>query len=132
MSIKEKLLGPQSKYDESIPYTYMARVYALEGDTEIFSDSFSDTICGLIEYLDEHNIDPAYVELFGVYKKKTLPLDVKYCLDENNEWLKRPNICRSIENHYKELMEEQYKGHVEIGECDYEDRDRKASGVYRD
>jgi hypothetical protein len=132
MGISEKLLGPKSKYDETIPYTYMARVYTIEGENDIYSDSFSDTICGLIEYLDEHNIDPANAELFGIYKKKNLPLDIQYCIDKDSAWLKRPNICRSIEKHYKESLEEQYKGHIKKGECDYEDRDRKANGVYHD
>ena len=54
--IKRKILGPRSKYDDTLPYTYMARVPAIEGDDELFSYYFADTICGLIEYLYENDI----------------------------------------------------------------------------
>ena len=56
MSIIEKIIGPRSKYDKSLPYTYMARVPVIEGDEELFSHYFADTICGLIEYLDKNQI----------------------------------------------------------------------------
>ncbi len=51
MGIIRKFLGPKSKYNKSLPYTYMAKVPIIEGDDELFSHYFADTICGLVEYL---------------------------------------------------------------------------------
>lgn len=130
MNIIKKFIGPKSKYDKTIPYTYVAKVQIIEGDESLLHHYFADTICGLIEYLDENNINPDEVELFGCYLKKEIPLDKKYCTSEDGKWLKRPDICHSLETHYKETLEEQYKGHVELGECSYEDRDRKGSGPF--
>ena len=130
MSLRGKLFGPRSKYDRSLPYTYVARVAAIEGDDELHNDYFSDTICGLIEYLDENDIAPEDVRLFGKYMDHELPLETKYCLDEDGHWLKRPGICHSLEEHYRESLEVQFKGHVEEGACSYEDRDREGGGPY--
>ena len=58
MNIIKKIIGPRSKYDRSLPYTYMARVPVIEGDDELFSHYFADTICGLVEYLDKNDIKP--------------------------------------------------------------------------
>jgi hypothetical protein len=35
-----------------------------------------------------------------------------------------------FEEYYKQTVEEQFKGHVELGECSYEDRDCEGSGPY--
>ena len=130
MSIAGKLFGPRSKYDRSLPYTYVARVPAIEGDDSLHNDYFADTICGLIEYLDENDIAPEDVEIFGLYMERELPLDKQYCLDEEGRWLKRPNICHSLEQHYKDSLELQFKGHVEDGDCSYDDRERAGSGPF--
>ena len=132
MGIIKNFIGPKSKYDKTIPYTYIAKVQIIEGvtDENMMNYYFSDTICGLIEHLDENNISPADVELFGCYQKKEIPIEKKYCLSEDGNWLKRPDICHSLETHYKETLEEQYKGHIEFGECSFEDRDRRGSGPY--
>jgi len=55
MSLLEKILGPKSKYDKSIPYTYEARIRILEGSDE-YNSYFSDTICGLVEYLHRNGV----------------------------------------------------------------------------
>ena len=128
VGIVRKILGPKSKYDKSIPYTYFAKVQIVEGDEYLVHHYFSDTICGLIEYLDENNIGPGEVELFGCYLKKEIPIDKKYCLSEDGKWLKRPNICNSLETYYKQTMEEQYKGHVALGDCSFDDRNRDVIG----
>jgi hypothetical protein len=132
MGIIKKFIGPKSKYDQSIPYTYIAKVPIIEGDNDesMMNYYFSDTICGLVEYLDKNKIEPEEVELFGCYQQKEIPIDKKYCLSENGTWLKRPDICHSLETHYKNTMEEQFKGHVEHGVCSFEDRDREGSGPY--
>jgi hypothetical protein len=113
VSILEKVVGPRSKFDKSLPYTYMARVETVEGIEDVYSYYFADTICGLIDYLDEHKIQPNYVELFGLYQKQEIPLEKDLCLSENNTWLNRPEICHSLETHYKDTLEEKYKGHSE-------------------
>jgi hypothetical protein len=130
MSIARKILGPESKYDQSIPYTYKARITPIEGDEDIFDDCFSDTICGLIEYLETNAIPPDSVRLFGVYRGEELPLDIRYCLSPDGAWLERPDICHALEQHFLTTLEEQYRGHVEHGACSYEDRDRKGSGPF--
>ncbi|MBN1446465.1 MAG: hypothetical protein JXA28_00940 [Bacteroidetes bacterium] len=130
MSLKSTLFGPTSRYDASLPYTYVARVPAIEGDTELHNDYFADTICGLIEYLDTNDISPDDVEIFGLYQDREIPLDKQYCLDTDGCWLTRPQICRSLEEHYRDTLELQYKGHVEDGDCSYDDRERKGSGPY--
>lgn len=128
MKVIRKFLGPKSKYDESIPFTYYAKVYIIEGEENLVHHYFSDTICGLIEYFDEHNIHPDEVELFGCYLKKEIPIDKKYCLSEDGKWLKRPDICSSLELHYQKTLEEQYKGHIASGNCMFDDRERKVVG----
>ncbi|PLX29191.1 MAG: hypothetical protein C0600_08795 [Ignavibacteria bacterium] len=129
MSIKEKLFGPKSKYDSTIPYTYVARVRIIEGD-DAHIDYFADTICGLIDHLDDKDINPEEVRIFGLYRDHEIELDVKFCVAEGGGWLERPGICHSLEQRYHETLETQYKGHVEEGECSYEDREREGSGPF--
>jgi hypothetical protein len=130
MGIIRKFIGPNSKYDESIPYTYIAKVKILDREDNMINTYFSDTICGLIEYLASQNILPEEAKLFGCYKNREISIDKKYCISEDGKWLKRPEICHSLEQHYKQTMEEQYKGHIELGECSFDDRDREGSGPY--
>jgi hypothetical protein len=130
MGIIKNFIGPSSKYNKSIPYTYIAKVKILDRDDDLVNHYFSDTICGLIEYLNENNILPEDVELTGCYKNKEIAIDKNYCVSEEGKWLEPPQICHSLEEHYKQTMEEQYKGHVELGECAYEDRNREGSGPF--
>jgi len=130
MNIIKKFIGPKSKYDKSIPYTYLAKVPRFEGDNEIFFHYFSDTICGLVEYLEQNDIAPEDVQIFGLFRKKEIPLEKKYCTTSDGKWLDRPEICHSLEQHYSECLEDRYKGHVEDGECSFEDRDRKGEGPF--
>ncbi len=132
MNIIRKFLGPKSKYNRSLPYTYEARINVLywKGDEPMYSYYYSDTICGLVEYLDTNNITPEGVDIFGIYLRKEIPLDKKYCLSEDGKWLKRPDICKSLEDHYKKTLEEQYKGHVASEECAFDDRDREGREPY--
>lgn len=129
MNIIRKFLGPKSKYDHSIPFTYLAEMPAIEGDDELFSYFFSDTICGLVEYLDENDISPNEVQIRGVYEKKEIPLDSKLFVNNEGNWLDRPKICRSLEAHFEKTHEFQYKGHLESGCCSFDDRDRKGVRV---
>jgi hypothetical protein len=130
MSLAQKLFGPRSKYDRSLPYTYVGRVRVLNEQDDLVNDYFADTICGLIEYLDQQHIDPEDVDLYGIYLLEKIPIDKQYCLDEQGRWLDRPAICRSLEEHYRKTLEEQYRGHVANAVCAFEDRRRTGSGPY--
>lgn len=130
MGIVRKILGPKSKYDKSLPYTYMARVPALEDDKDLYNFYFADTICGLIDYLNEQEIGPEEVEILGLYKKEEIPLEIKNCISSDGKWLSRPEICRSLEEQYRKILEERYKGHVELDTCSFDDRERKGSGPF--
>jgi hypothetical protein len=119
MNVLKNLFGPKSKYDNSIPYTYEARILVVEG-SEIWNSYFSATICGLIEYLNENNINPEDVQLFEIYQKQEFPINTEFCLTPEGQWLFRPDICRSFRKHYK--------GHIEEGKCAFKDRNRKGCG----
>ena len=119
MSLFEKTLGPRSKYDKSIPYTYEARIRIIEGSDE-YNSYFSDTICGLVEYLHKNGIRPDEVQIIEVYQERELPVDVKLFTTPERQWLFKPDICRSFEEHYK--------GHIQENGCTFNDRDHKGSG----
>lgn len=114
-----KILGPKSKYDRSLPYTYEARIRIFEGSEECNS-YFSDTICGLVEYLHKNGIEPDGVEIVEVYQNQESPIDAKLFTAPDNQWLFKPDICRAFEEHYK--------GHIQSDTCSFNDRDCKGSG----
>ncbi len=130
MNLHSSLFGPRSKYDRSLPYTYVARVRIIDGVDDLTNAFFADTICGLIDYLDANNVEPSDVHLCGLYLDREIPLDVQFCVDGNGRWLERPEICHALEEHYKQTLDIQYKGHRELEPCSYEDRDRQGSGPY--
>lgn len=130
MSLIRKFLGPKSIYDKSLPYTYIAKVTIIEGDPEMVSQYFADTICGLVEYLDKQNISPNEADLFGIYRKNEIKLDKNILIDNNGNWLIRPDICKSLEMHFEKTKDEVYKGHKELEECSFDDRDRQGDGPH--
>lgn len=115
----DRFLGPKSKYDKTLPYTYEARVRVLEWD-DAYNSYYSDTICGLIDYLRERNIRPEQVSLYEIYQDHEAPLEVRYCTDRYNLWLGRPGLCHALRDHYK--------GHIDNGHCSFHDRERVAFG----
>lgn len=119
MGLVEKMLGPKSKYDKSLPYTYEARVRILQGSVE-YNSYFSDTICGLVEYLHRCHIQPGEAEIFEIYQKQELALEVQRFATPDNRWLFKPDICRAFEDHYQ--------GHIQDNSCSFNDRDGKGSG----
>lgn len=128
MDIIRKVIGPKSKYDKSLPYTYLAKVSIIEGEDDLVSHYFADTICGLVEYLDEQKIAPEEVELYGLYLKNEIKLDKNICMDSRGNWLLRPEICHALEEHFEKTKDDLYKGHKEFEECSFDDRDRKGEG----
>lgn len=123
-------IQPRSKKDRSLPFTYEGWVDILagQGTEPVYDHYFSDTLCGLVEVLDENGFRPEYVILKGLYRGKRINLDSGLCTDCQGHWLKRPQLCRALEKHYDHSHEECYKGHVEKGHCLFEDRDRKGVG----
>jgi hypothetical protein len=121
-------MGPKSKYDPSIPYTYMARTPVINGEDDLYSYYFADTICALVAYLSEHRVPAEETELFGVYRKQEILLDKSLVTGKSGKWLERPHICHSLEKHYEKTRDELYKGHHEKDTCSFDDRKLKGSG----
>lgn len=119
MSLLEKMLGPKSKYDKSLPYTYEARLRMFE-ESEEYKSYFSDTVCGLIEYLQRNNIAPDGVEIFEVYPEQESAIDPRFFTTPDQRWLFKPDICRAFEQHYP--------GHIQDKTCSFKDRDRGGIG----
>jgi hypothetical protein len=116
----EKIFGPKSKYDKSIPYTYEARIRIVEGSDE-YNSCFSDTICGLVKYLHKNGIGPEEVQIIEVYQDRELPIDVNLFTTPDHQWLFKPEICRSFEEHYK--------GHIQGNTCSFKDRNCGGIGL---
>ena len=119
MNIVDRLLGPRSKRDPDLPYTYEARVPIIEGE-ETCNSYFADTICGLIDYLEEQGIGPDQVRIYEIYQDQERPIDVGLCVDRERHWLHRPDLCRALQEHYQ--------GHIFAAGCDFADRDRSGTG----
>lgn len=119
MSLIGKILGPKSKYDKSLPYTYEARIRMFE-EGEDYKSYFSDTICGLIEHLDRNRISPSGVEIFEVYLDQESPVDARLFTTPDRQWRFKPDICRTFEAHYP--------GHIQETTCTFKDRGRCGTG----
>ena len=120
MSILRRVLGPASKYDHRLPYTYQARVASgLPGTTDNY---ISDTLCGLLERLGDEKVDPANATLLEIRPEGEFPVLIEHCVDANRRWLRRPEACRSFEAHYA--------GHERTGRCCYRDRSRASDGPF--
>ena len=119
MNLVREVLGPRSKYDKSLPYTYEARIPIFEGSEE-FNSYVADTICGLVDYLDSNEITPDEVQIFEIYQERETPIEVALFATVDNQWRLRPELCESFKTHYP--------GHIEGGHCTFEDRDGKCEG----
>ena len=121
MSILRKILGPVSKYDHRLPYTYSARV-VVAGVAGMTENYVADTLCGLLERLSEERAEPGEVTIVEVRPEGEVPILVEHCLDVDGHWLRRPDACRAFEKHYA--------GHEKSGRCCYRDRNRTADGPF--
>ena len=119
MGILTSVLGPKSKRDKSLPYTYEARVPVIEGE-DLCNYYLSDTICGLIEYLEKYKIKPDGVEIFEIYQNEENVIPQDFYLTKEGNWLHKPEICQCFKEHYK--------GHISEGTCSFKDRDRDGIG----
>jgi hypothetical protein len=114
MSIVTKLIGPQSKYDKSIPYTYEARVAIIEGD-DAYNSYLADTICGLISCLSKNGIVPDEVAIYEIYETGEKVIDHDLYVSKERCWLTKSELCQSFKEHYK--------GHISDSGCSFEDRE---------
>lgn len=119
MGLLDKLLGPKSKYDKSLPYTYEARIRIFE-DGDEFKTFFSDTICGLVAHLQRNGIGPEEAELFEIYREHETTIPSSLLSTDEGQWLSKQELCRAFER--------LYPGHIREGSCDFEDRDRACLG----
>jgi hypothetical protein len=119
MGILGNLIGPISKYDKSLPYTYEARVLIIEGEEE-HNTYLSDTICGLIKYLEKNKLKPKEVEIYEIFQKEENLIQTDFYTSKEGDWLKRPELCQ--------LFQEHYAGHIYEGGCSFEDRDCNGIG----
>lgn len=121
MSILEKVLGPKSKYDHRLPYTYEARVIE-PGVPGMTTSYVSDTLCGLLERLAEEKAEPDEATILEIRPEGEFPVLLEHCLGADGAWLRRPEACRSFEDHYA--------GHEKTGHCCYRDRSRGTDGPF--
>ena len=122
MRMISQFIGPESKYDDSLPYTYEARVPVIEGEDD-YNSYVSDTICGLIQYLQDNGINAEEATLYEIYKTDEKIIDKKLCINDRGGWLKRADICKSFVQHYKGHILQGYGGG-----CSFQDRARKGFG----
>ncbi len=123
MGLFVKIFGPKSKYDQSLPYTYEARVRIFEDaddDRDEFKTYLSDTICGLIEHLQRNGIGPEEAELYEIYRENETPIPASLLVNADGQWLSKQELCRAFERHYP--------GHIREGSCSFEDRERGCLG----
>jgi hypothetical protein len=121
MGILEKVIGPASKFDRRLPYTYEARV-AVTGVPGMTDNYICDTLCGLLERLAADKADPRDVTILEIRPEGEFPVLVEHCLDHERNWLRRPEACRMFETYYA--------GHEKTGRCCYRDRSREADGPF--
>jgi hypothetical protein len=121
MGILRSIIGPASKYDHRLPYTYEARVIVagVPGMTESY---VCDTLCGLLERLASEQAPPSDATILEIRPEGEFPVLVAHCVDTAGQWLRRPEACRSFEAHYV--------GHERSGRCCYRDRSREADGPF--
>ncbi len=119
MNILTRLFGPASKYLDDIPYTYEARVPVLDGSRE-YNSYIADTICALVDYLEELGIDYHEVTIFEIYRDREKLLAIHYCTDPSGRWLSRDELCDSLKMYYL--------NHIWFCGCSFADRDQRVSG----
>jgi len=114
MALIDKIIGPKSKYEKTIPYTYEARVEYINGESEYYS-YLADTICGLIAKLEEKAINANQVTIFEIFNEQEKQLDLALCVSAERQWLSRRELCKSFSHHYE--------GHIDDDGCTFADRD---------
>ncbi|WJW75483.1 hypothetical protein QVG61_13485 [Thiohalobacter sp. IOR34] len=119
MGVIREIIGPRSKYEHDIPYTYEARISVMDEGQE-YKTYLADTICALVEFLEQNAIDPEEVRIYEVYEEGETELNKDYCLSREGRWLSQEELCESLRSHYP--------GHIRKTGCTFEDRERDISG----
>ena len=96
-----------------MPCLYEARVKVVDDE---YNSYMADTICALVEYLNEHDFASDEVEIFEVFKQNEKSLGIKFCISDDGKWLSRLELCESFKEHYP--------GHIDEGVCTFENRER--------
>ncbi|MCW8924396.1 MAG: hypothetical protein OQK69_12345 [Gammaproteobacteria bacterium] len=117
MSLLKEIIGPKSKYEKDIPYTYEARIKIIDDEYNSF---LGDTICALVEHLTKNKIKPEEVEFYEIFKDEEKKLDTRYCISDNGQWLSRKELCVAFKEHYA--------GHIHENGCTFEDREKDITG----
>jgi len=117
MSLLSRVIGPKSKYEKDIPYTYEARIKIVD---EEYNSFIADTICALVEHLTKNKIKPNEVEFYEIFKNEERKLNTEYCISEQGEWLSRKELCIAFTEHYP--------GHIHETGCTFEDREKDIIG----
>lgn len=116
-----KWLGPKSTYDQSIPYLYEARLPVVEL-AEVHHTFQADTICALVEHLNQQGIAPEEVTIFEIYQDQENLISKSLYTTTDNHWIGKPAICS--------IFEATYPGHIHGGSCSFEDRTKKGRGPF--
>ncbi|MDH5190594.1 MAG: hypothetical protein OEW89_05030 [Gammaproteobacteria bacterium] len=119
MGIIRELIGPKSKYEKDIPFTYEARINIIDGEEDCKS-YLADTICALVEYLDKNNIQPDEVKIYEIFQQEEKELETGFCISKEGNWLSRSELCQSFKEHYP--------GRIDDNGCVFEDREHDVSG----
>lgn len=117
MGILCNIAGPKSKYKNDITYTYEAKVVVINDEYHSF---FADTICTLVEYLVENNVEPDEVELYEIFKDEEKKLKKGFCVSDEGRWLAHKELCVALT--------ERYPGYIHENGCTFEDRQRNITG----
>jgi hypothetical protein len=107
------IFRPPSKYDKNIPYAYEARYCTVSGPDE-YNSYFSDTVCGLIRYLNLTGFNPGTVELFELYENRIVRILPNLYSRDGNNWLHGNELCQSFRILYPD--------HIRDENCEFSDR----------
>lgn len=130
MGILDRIRRRRDEANHDLPYTYEARVDILEGRGQGAIDDhyFSTTICGLVEILVDAGVPSTHATLYGVRRRSRLALDHSLLTKSDGSWREPPELCHVLEERFDQTKDDLYRGHVEHGECSFEDRERRGEG----
>lgn len=114
----KRKLTKKSAFQDILPYTYEARINVADEDFEYYS-YYSDTICNLVDYLDQHDFHPEQVTFFEIYHNQKVLLTHRL-FSEDKLWLQKSALCDLFNNYYM--------GHIKKGKCIFQKRDVSTRG----
>lgn len=121
MNPVRRWLGPKSTYDPTIPCLYEARQPVAELP-ELFHSYQADTVCALVERLDQEGVSPAEVTLWEVYQEREAVIPSHLYATPDHRWLTQQELCLAFEA--------EYPGHIARGTCSFHDREKVGIGPF--